>query len=270
MIENRSRLEKQIFLGRQSVRRAMQSRGVTVGKTDASPQERAPLPVTSSRFPVQSASSLQVPQADDSPLPMDTDQETLMISRGLNGRRASPSPLGSQHHYQEPGSSRASTPRRRMNRTSYHGDDRFSGDYGAATPDPPPPPSGSETDRAPPPEKRPAGHHPPGLFRRLSKSSLRSAFNSLRRPARASPGTEKDREPEQTWSEDSSSDDDDFNLSHLPRRRSTMSRGYPSALELRTELADFQAETGVASTTMDGSDDEMDARTQVDVPDDSQ
>ncbi|KAI0750813.1 patatin-domain-containing protein [Daedaleopsis nitida] len=225
MIENRHRLEKQIFLGRQSVRKALQSRTSdrAAAKIESQPQEPVPPPNTGTKLPTMTSPTTTHAPPEE-PLPMDTDAEALMLS-GVN-RRVSPSVTQSTD-VPEPGPSRARP--RRFSRTSVHRDSGFEGGFGGATPDPPPPHSGSETDRVQPHHERPHTM-PTSLFRRLSKTSLRSAFNSFRRPARASP-VERELDQGQTWSEDSSSDDDD--LSFLSRRRSAR---YPSAFELQAEL----------------------------------
>ncbi|KAI0774283.1 acyl transferase/acyl hydrolase/lysophospholipase [Fomes fomentarius] len=235
MIENRSRLEKQIFLGRQSVRRAMQGRAnERTAKIESHTQDRVPpnMGTAPSNAPIIMSRALS-----EDPLPMDTDAEALLIN-GVNGR-ASPTQRNqqlhphSQHDSPEAGPSRPHQfrPRRRLSRSSFHRerDSGFEGDFGGATPDPPPPPSGSETDRYAAHYERAAPHHAT-LLRRLSKTSLRATFNSLRRPPRVSP-SERELDQEQTWSEDSSSDDDD--LSVLSRRRSIR---YPSAIELHADL----------------------------------
>lgn len=167
---------------------------------------------------------------------MDTDAEALMINGdGEGDGRASPVHQSSSlQSIPESGSTRSQARRRHSRRPSYHRDGSFDGDFGGATPDPPPPPSGSETDRYPGRHTNSPTHTThvnANLLKRLSRTSLRAAFNSFRRPARPSP-SERELEPEQTWSEDSSSDDDD--LSILSRRRS--STRYPSAYELHTEL----------------------------------
>ncbi|RPD67155.1 patatin-domain-containing protein [Lentinus tigrinus ALCF2SS1-7] len=233
MIENRYRLEKQIFLGRQSVRRALQSRAGErmATKVESHPQQPVPPPNTGTKLPAMAPPISLAPSEE--PLPMDTDAETLMINGDGDGR-ASPAPeSGSLRSIPEAGHSRPQS-RRQHRRSSYHRDGVFDGDFGGATPDPPPPPSGSETDRYSARHTSPSTHTVhvnANLLRRFSKTSLRSAFNSLRRPARPSP-VEKELEPEQTWSEDSSSDDDD--LSVLSRRRN--GTRYPSAFELHREL----------------------------------
>ncbi len=238
MIENRSRLEKQIFLGRQSVRRAMQGRAnERTAKIESHTQDRVS-PNMGTKLTLSNAPFISSQALSEDPLPMDTDAEALLIN-GVNGR-ASPTQSTqqlhphSQHDSPEAGPSRPRQlrPRQRLSRSSFHRerDSGFEGDFGGATPDPPPPPSGSETDRYTAHYERVAPHHAT-LLRRLSKtSSLRATFNSLRRPPRVSP-SERELAHEQTWSEDSSSDDDD--LSVLSRRRSTR---YPSAIELHADL----------------------------------
>ena len=235
MIENRYRLEKQIFLGRQSVRRALQTRaGERIAtKVESLPQQPVPPPNTGTKLPLVAPPLSLAPSEE--PLPMDTDAEALMINGNSDGRASPVHESSSLQSIPEVGQSRPPPRRRHSRRPSYHRDGAFDGDFGGATPDPPPPPSGSETDRYSARHATGQHSHPvhvnSNLLRRFSKSSLRSAFNSLRRPARPSP-SDKELEPEQTWSEDSSSDDDD--LSVLSRRRNSMR--YPSAFELHTEL----------------------------------
>ncbi|TFK91801.1 patatin-domain-containing protein [Polyporus arcularius HHB13444] len=234
MIENRSRLEKQIFLGRQSVRRALHSRVSerVATKIESQPQQPVPPPNTGTKLPTI-APPISLAHSEE-PLPMDTDAEALMINGDgdSDGRASPPHESSSLQSIHESGSTRSQPRRRHSRRASYHRDGSFDGDFGGATPDPPPPPSGSETDRHSGRHTNPSTHNVNGnLFKRLSRTSLRAAFNSFRRPAPMS-ASERELEPEQTWSEDSSSDDDD--LSILSKRRS--STRYPSAYELHTEL----------------------------------
>ena len=76
--------------------------------------------------------------------------------------------------------------------------------------------------------------------------------------ARASAVALADREAEQTWSEDSSSDDD-LELSYFPRRRGAAGH-HASALEMHAELVSRQAAVAAAAAT---SDDDLDLRPQV-------
>ncbi|KAI0638196.1 patatin-domain-containing protein [Trametes polyzona] len=246
MIENRYRLERQIFLGRQSVRRAMQSstRERAAAKIESMPQQPVPPPNTGTKLPAFATPPPIATTASEEPLPMDTDAEAAYINGDGdgNGARGSLLPQASSshhdhgHHHLEHGSGRARQPRRRRTGNSgHHGEslhDIAEGDFGGATPDPPPPPSGSETDR----HSVHRGHHVRGpdtssLFKRLRKASLNAAFSpfaSLRRPARGE--GQGEATPEPVWSGDSSSDDDDLSL--LSPRRSR----YPSAFELHQEL----------------------------------
>ncbi|KAI0719545.1 patatin-domain-containing protein [Cerioporus squamosus] len=236
MIENRSRLEKQIFLGRQSVRRALHNRAGerVVSKIESQPQQPVPPPNTGTKLPAVAPPISLAPSEE--PLPMDTDAEALMINGDGDGRASPVHESRSLQSIPESSSTRSQPRRRHSRRSSYHRDGAFDGDFGGATPDPPPPPSGSETDRYSGRHTNSPTHHTHvngNLLKRFSRTSLRAAFNSFRRPARPSP-SEMEVEPEQTWSEDSSSGDDDISI--LSRRRGSMR--YPSAFELHTELSD--------------------------------
>ncbi len=244
MIENRHRLERQIFLGRQSVRRAMQSgsRERMANKIESMPQEPIPPPNTGTNLPTFLAPPVMATTATEEPLPMDTDAEAAYIN-GSSHRGSLVQASTSSHRdrdHPEHGSSRH--PRRRRTPISVHADgsldDLAEGDFGAATPDPPPPPSGSETDRQ---STHSRGHHArasdtSSLFKRLRKASLNTAFSpfaSLRRPMR-SPQAEGQvvATPEPVWSGDSSSDDDDLSVMSFRRSR------FPSALELHQAVPD--------------------------------
>lgn len=237
MIENRYRLEKQIFLGRQSVRKALHSRSNdrATAKIESMPQEPVPQPNTGTKLPNIPVPPMSSAAPTEEPLPMDTDAEALMLN-GEGERRSAPSPP-QRHHPQpdlpEAGPSRLQ-PRRRYSRASVnsHREPVLGSDYGGATPDPPPH-SADEDHRPNQHEKQSSSHLHGGILRRLSKTSLRAAFNSLRRPAPtpSAPSKRGSVDYEQTWSEDSSTDDD--NLSILSRRRSSR---YPSAFELQTAL----------------------------------
>ncbi|KAI0352949.1 patatin-domain-containing protein [Trametes cingulata] len=237
MIENRYRLERQIFLGRQAVRKAMQSgsRERMAAKIESMPQERVPPPNTGTNLPTFAVPPMAAP-ASEEPLPMDTDAEAAYINgtgeRGREMPRAS-----SRHEGTEHGQSRPYQPRRRRTGNSVRPEgasqEYAEGDFGGATPDPPPPPSGSESDRRGAHKE----HHPSNpssLLKRLRKTSLSAAFSpfaSFRRsPRGVPPEGQAEGAPEPVWSGDSSSDDDD--LSILSTRRSR----FPSAYELHQEL----------------------------------
>ncbi|KAI0771637.1 patatin-domain-containing protein [Trametes elegans] len=235
MIENRYRLERQIFLGRQSIRRAMQSssRERMALKTESMPQERVPPPNTGTKLPTFAGYPM-VATASEEPLPMDTDAEAAYING--TSERASPTHASSSPHgIPEHGHSRPHQPRRRRTPSHFHPEDGTydgtEGDFGAAPPDPPPLLSGSENGRHST-HREHHGHasHTSSLLKRLRKSSLTAAFSpfaSLRRPAREG----QEHTPEPVWSGDSSSDDDDLSVLSSARR----SR-FPSVFELHQEL----------------------------------
>ncbi|CDO75595.1 hypothetical protein BN946_scf184858.g35 [Trametes cinnabarina] len=233
MIENRYRIEKQIFLGRQAVRRAMQSRSRErmATKFESMPQERVPEPNTGTKLPTLTAPPMTA-QASEAPLPMDTDAEAAYI----NDSGEHPTALQASGSHNS-ASERQSRRRRTHNSMRSGHSSHQVGGFGGATPDPPPPPSGSETDR----HSTHHHHHGRGstssLFSRLRKSSFTAAFSpfaSLRRQPLSPRGQQLEGQQEQTqdpaWSGDSSSDDDD--LSILSTRRSR----FPSAFELHQQL----------------------------------
>ncbi|KAH9853463.1 patatin-domain-containing protein [Lenzites betulinus] len=240
MIENRHRLEQQIFLGRQSVRKAMQSgsRERATAKIESLPQEPVPLPNTGTKLPVFAAPPLLANTASEEPLPMDTDAEAAYINGSGERSSVASQPSTSHREPSENGHNRRHQPRRRRTPLAVHPDedlhDITEGDFGAATPDPPPPPSGSDTDRL----SIHRGHHArasetSSLFKRLRKASLNAAFSpfsSLRRLPRSLVGEgQTEATPEPVWSGDSSSDDDDLSILSTRRTR------YPSAFELHQE-----------------------------------
>ncbi|KAI0375647.1 patatin-domain-containing protein [Pilatotrama ljubarskyi] len=238
MIENRYRLERQIFLGRQAVRRAMQSgsRERMAAKIESMPQERVPPPNTGTKLPAFAAPPMTA-TASEEPLPMDTDAEAAYINGTGERGREMPHASSSRHDRSEHGQSRPHQPRRRRTGNSVRPEDGSQdlaeGYFGGATPDPPPPPPGSETDRHTAHKEHHASHTS-SLLKRLRKTSLSAAFSpfaSLRRPPRgAQPEGQPDGAPDPVWSGDSSSDDDD--LSILSTRRSR----FPSAYELHQDI----------------------------------
>ncbi|KAI0832430.1 patatin-domain-containing protein [Trametes gibbosa] len=240
MIENRHRLERQIFLGRQSVRRAMQSglRERAAAKVESMPQEPV-LPNTGTNVPTFAVPPLLAKTASEEPLPVDTDAEAAYINDTGERSSVGSQPSTSHRDQSEHGPNRHHQPRRRRTPLAMHSDQNLlgliEGDFGAATPDPPPPPSGSDTDR----HSTHRGHHTrasdtSSLLKRLRKASLGAAFSpfsSLRRPPRSPLGEgQSEATPGPVWSGDSSSDDDDLSL--LSSRRSR----FPSAFELHQEL----------------------------------
>ncbi|KAH9899860.1 patatin-domain-containing protein [Cubamyces lactineus] len=238
MIDNRYRLERQIFLGRQGVRRAMQSRSREhmAVKIESMPHERVPPPNTGTKLPAFAAPPMAA-TASEEPLPMDTDAEAAYINQ--SGERASSPPQASTSHRETSVNGTGPyQPRRRRTPNSLHLGDELredaEGNYGGATPDPPPPPSGSDTDRYSA-HKDHHNHstHGSSLLKRLRKSSLTfSPFASLRRLPRGPPmdGQQETTTQDPVWSGDSSSDDDD--LSILSTRRSR----FPSVYELHHGL----------------------------------
>ncbi|KAI0677542.1 patatin-domain-containing protein [Trametes maxima] len=235
MIENRSRLESQIFLGRQSVRRAMQARTreVSAARIESVPQERIPTPNTGTNLPALTPPPMSLTVSEE-PLPMDTDAEAAYINGSERPAQDLPQASTSHHDASQHGSIRQLRRRRTANSPLH---DIVEGDYGGATPDPPPPPSGSDTDRHRNNHVHPS--HTSTLLKRLRKTSLGtfSPFASLRRPARPQ-ARQEDAAPEPVWSGDSSSDDDD--LSILSTRRSR----FPSAFELHQELNKDRSDEG--------------------------
>ncbi|KAI9001002.1 patatin-domain-containing protein [Trametes punicea] len=222
MIENRYRIEKQIFLGRQSVRKAMRSRSHErmAAKIESLPHERVPPPNTGTKLPVFAAPPMTA-TASEEPLPMDTDAEAAYINGTEETQLLAPRHGGPERQ-----------PRRKRSQGSLRSGDglrEVEGDYGGATPDPPPPPSDSETDRYSAHKDR-HGHstQTPSLLHRLRKTSLSSAFSPFASLRRGMRGPQSDGQWQQetaqdpVWSGDSSSDDDDFR--------------YPSAYELHQEL----------------------------------
>jgi len=84
MIENRFRLEKQIFLGRQAVRRSLQSKTRTLSpESQMKPQaDNLPEPVTGTNAAtdVPRVSLTPPPSGSDAPMSVDTDTEAALVS----------------------------------------------------------------------------------------------------------------------------------------------------------------------------------------------
>ncbi|EPQ59500.1 patatin-domain-containing protein [Gloeophyllum trabeum ATCC 11539] len=85
MVENRFRLEKQIYEGRQAIRKAMQMRGKDVGvirQEQEQPQDSTvPDPVTGTRVPHIDVTDPSSPPKTEMPLAMDTDAEAAFAQR---------------------------------------------------------------------------------------------------------------------------------------------------------------------------------------------
>lgn len=222
MIENRFRLEKQILLGRQAVRRALQSRGQerTGHRLEVLPQEGLPSPITGTNIPFISPD----PQFPDTSLPVDTDAETTYFE----GPHVSPS----RHGLSSRELRRAARRRWKSNHRSEHGEgpQLDSSESRGATPDPPPPDTETDVEdsRLLSKHATPESTNSVGFFTRLRTTSIPASFSpftTLRRNRLISPDGQHDS-VDQSWSGDSSSEDD---LSITSRRRHL----YPSLFEDR-------------------------------------
>ncbi len=243
MIENRYRLERQIFLGRQSVRKALQggSNDRVTARAESMPLGPVPRPATGTQLPGLAVPPLSSLAPTEDPLPMDTDAEALMLNGDGKSSPSPPAPRRRNSRHDLPESSLGRPqPRRRRSGASFGSFRDPDGDYGGGTPDPPPHSGSDDHDGYPVQHERQnssqqSQSHGGSILRRLSRTSLRAAFNSLRRPnpptVTSAHSKRASVDLEQTWSGDSSTDDDD--LSILSRRRSSR---YPSALELQTAL----------------------------------
>ncbi|KAI0761733.1 hypothetical protein BC629DRAFT_1726055 [Irpex lacteus] len=151
IIENRYRLERQIFMGRQAIRKAMRSRAQERidQAAEAQPQGRVPTPITDTKLTMP---QLSLSQSQDSPVPLDTDTEDA-YKAGRSGRSSRHHSNRNSHVPQSPhfirsanGSNqdvRRALAARRVWPTSGSadgdsGDDIPPVDYGRASPDPPP------------------------------------------------------------------------------------------------------------------------------------
>jgi hypothetical protein len=90
MIENRFRLEKQVFLGRQVVRRSLQarSRGISPARSDS--RATSPRPEISRNPPSYRTAALLVPTGSEPPLSVDTDAEEAFKEKLFKRERGSP------------------------------------------------------------------------------------------------------------------------------------------------------------------------------------
>ncbi|KAF7799125.1 hypothetical protein EIP86_010355 [Pleurotus ostreatoroseus] len=226
MIENRYRLEKQIYQGRQAVRRAMRSKSQARAEAEAvaAPQGRIPTPIT--LVAPALALNLSGSGSGETPVPVDSDAEQTYAQSASRPQH--------QHKRQYSKSSRSSlaqtsgsslrSPRRRwssMNlRQEVDSDDDIPAiDFGRASPDPPPDREGEGSE--PPPVQTPLIHSPrvpaspSALFQRLRTASL-SPFATIRRSGffgkDAALAVPQDQQSVRLVSSESSSTDDDLSI----------------------------------------------------------
>lgn len=234
IIENRTRIEKQILLGRQAVRKAMQPRSREPAL------EELPAPITGTQLPLLPVS--RVSSQNPELLPLDSDAENAYVN-GIprahrphhhhhhSGRRGPGSPIQSTHGQRLAVSGQQHFPsvRRRWGINGHQAeaedtDPVAQSDYGRATPDPPPP---QTDDGSPPSNQSPSiPNSPTTLFTRLrTVSATFSPFATLRRNSRFF-GQQQDQMAEPAWSAaESSSDDDDLSVDSRRHVR------HPSILE---------------------------------------
>ncbi len=225
MIENRYRLEKKIYLGRQAVRKAMRSKSQARAEAAsvAEPQGRVPLPITDTKL-VAPALALNLSGSGETPVPVDSDAEqayTQSASRPQHKRQYSKStrsPLA-----QASGSSSLRSPRKRwssinLRQEADSDEDIPVIDFGRASPDPPDREGeGSEPQVVQTPfvhsPRAPAS--PSALFQRLRTVSL-SPFATIRRSGffgkDAGLPVPPDQQSLRVATSDSSSTDDDLSI----------------------------------------------------------
>ncbi|KIJ20048.1 hypothetical protein PAXINDRAFT_174571 [Paxillus involutus ATCC 200175] len=205
MIENRYRLEKQILLGRQAVRRAMQ--GVRSNLTPTDTDDVIAEPIIGTPLPVTSTST-------EPPLAMDTDAEKAFVSNGTAWyfRRGRPP-------FNDAADSGASTPNGYTNATDPLRSPvlrrKWASDLLESR-------GSCNEDRPATPDPAPLIHSP--ALRRTNSSSQTTFFTKLRRrsfatltkpfsPSLRSASTAAGKEPsidgiEPPWSSDSSSEEE--------------------------------------------------------------
>lgn len=208
MIENRFRLEKQILLGRQAVRRALHSRGQDrlSQRLEGLPQERIPSPITGTKL-----ASTSEPPSPDAPLPVDTDAETAYFD-GPHGRNITPT-SGARFGTAARDSHRSVRRRWKINHRANNGASpqmMESSEYRGATPDPPPPDTDTDVE-----ENAHVSNHmiqdgeePIGFFKRFRTTSIPASFSPFTTLRRNRGNPSDNHSVEQSWSGDSSSDDD--------------------------------------------------------------
>ncbi|KAH7929478.1 patatin-domain-containing protein [Leucogyrophana mollusca] len=220
MIENRFRIEKQILLGRQAVRKALQAKGrSTTNPADPDvivDSGNIPEPITGTHLPVTSLNN-------ESPLPMDTDIESAFAANGTawyfkRGRppaAVAATDSGTSTPF-ESGYTNATDPLRSpllrrkwaselLDQPPSGSVDSFTRSFRPATPDPPP------VDPLPAAPRRGTAVSPSGFLTKLrphSLSTLSVPFSASHRSGKA-PAKEPSLDAnEPAWSSDSSSEDD--------------------------------------------------------------
>ncbi|PSR73375.1 hypothetical protein PHLCEN_2v10667 [Hermanssonia centrifuga] len=227
MIENRFRLEKQILLGRQAIRRAMRTRAQERAelKAESEPQGKLPTPITDTKIALPMSMSASI--SSETPVPVDSDAETAYTNKSQRHKhsRKSSQTVRSPDAPVASGSNQDSRRLLRRRRTTSlrnadSGDDIPGIDYWTPTPDPPP---DYEPEESKPPlvqspmvESPSLSPSPSTLFKRLRTTSF-SPFNSIRRGGLFSNGGVKDVGQQDSQSvvvasSDSSSDDDDLSI----------------------------------------------------------
>lgn len=218
MIENRHRIENEVLLGRQAVRRALQSREKSREATKLQ-SSLLPQPVTGTRLSYDGTDTGPVPTTSEAPMSMDTDAEDAFKK-------------GSRWFFKRDASkSGSSTPRDRG--TEPKGTERLNGVateppawrgswspsffYTQEVNHPPTSPRSTATEQTQPPDgEAPQNLVPtpsPGIFNRFRRrSALSSPFSTLRHTAARAgsrPASEYGAGDAQgSWSSDTSSDED--------------------------------------------------------------
>jgi hypothetical protein len=216
MIANRSRLEKQIFLGRQAVRRSLASKDKL--RASMSPDDKTTPGETinytrlePSGFTRSSAPPSPRPTPSDTtetPFPADTDAEVRWLSKrgqvSASPNHSRPStPHDKEHDLPDPLCSPVA--RRKWVSNLLKGDNLSSGFFHSPTADPPPDNSVALKQVH---QSSSTSHN---FFKRLrttSFPSLSSPFSSVHLSKRSTGGLNEDTVAQQGWSSDSSDDDD--------------------------------------------------------------
>ena len=238
MVENRHRIENEVLLGRQAVRRALQNKEKP--REAAKPQSSlVPQPTTGTRLPQDGTDTGPVPTTSEAPMSMDTDAEDAFKK-------------GSHWFFKrDSGKSGSSTPReretelrdaRRPNglatqppswRGSWspsffytHGTGQRSASPQQTVAEPTPQPDGAMSQNVVPPPS-------PSIFNRIRrKSALPSPFSTLRLTtgrARSRPASEYSvGDAQESWSSDTSSDGD----LPSPEWRGSKPQQFPSLIDL--------------------------------------
>lgn len=211
MIENRYRLEKQIFLGRQAVRRALQPKDKDRASARQTQSHLVPAPVTGTRLQDQANDERTPSNTDrDAPMALDTDTEIafannspVFFRREHSGFHRSGS---STPHDSSKETLRPIRPAHRRRWTSNVFNRSVEDNGGTSPPDflaTPDPPPEVETPLA-----EPTAPSSPSFFNRFrARSTTTSPFASLRSPHRLS-GSQTPSENRFGWSSDSDDDED--------------------------------------------------------------